>query len=177
MTKKLIKKTQVKQPSVKRLDVKGLQNDPEYKQKYNWYINSKNINLLQDSLIARGAGFPQRVAVLSQVIPESGGDTKPHGNGAYGYVGWRGNRAKGLSNTPNGQAHVLMVDLFEDPADWNHGGTGTNVNSGKEMQQLFVTSPNTVQATKAFMKGYVRPPQEERDKRIQFVELLKRYMK
>jgi len=73
------------------------------------------------------------VAVLSQVIPESGGDTKPHGNGAYGYVGWRGNRAKGLSNTPNGQAHVLMVDLFEDPADWNHGGTGTNVNSGKEM--------------------------------------------
>ena len=69
--KKLIKKTQVKQPLVKRLDVKGLQNDPEYKQKYNWYINSKNINLLQDSLIARGAGFPQRVAVLSQVIPES----------------------------------------------------------------------------------------------------------
>ena len=70
-----------------------------------------------------------------------------------------------------------MVDLFEDPSDWNHGGTGTNVNSGKEMWQLFNETPNTVQATKAFMKGYVRPPQEDRDKRIQFVELLKRYMK
>lgn len=177
MTKKLIKKTQVKQPSVKRLDIKGLQNDPEYKQKYNWYINPKNISLLQDSLITRGAGFPQRVAVLSQVIPESGGNTTPHGNGAYGYVGWRGNRAKNLPDTPEGQAHVLMVDLFEDPKDWNHGGKGTNVNSGKEMQSLFVTTPNTVQATKAFMKGYVRPPQEDRHKRIQFVELLKRYMK
>lgn len=162
---------------LKKLDVAGLKKDPEYKANFNWYMNPTNLNILQDSLIARGAGFPQRVAVLSQVIPESGGDTKPHGNGAYGYVGWRGNRAKKLPNTPEGQAHVLMVDLFEDPSDWNHGGTGTNVNSGKEMQQLFVTTPNTVQATKAFMKGYVRPPQEDRNKRIQFVELLKRYMK
>lgn len=175
--RKLIPKAQSGKATPKKLDVKGLKNDPEYKKYYDWYMNPKNLELIQDSLIARGAGFPQRVAVLSQVISESGGDTKPHGNGAVGYVGWRGDRAKGLPNTPDGQAHVLMVDLFEDSSDWNHGGTGTNVNSGKEMQQLFVTTPNTVQATKAFMKGYVRPPQVDRDKRVKFVELLKKYMK
>lgn len=174
--KKLIPKSQ-KGSVIKRLDIKGLQADPEYKENYNWYINPENIELIQDSLIARGANFPQRVSVLSQVIPESGGDTKPHGNGAYGLIGWRGDRATNLPTTPEGQTHVLMVDLFEDPSDWNHGGKGTNVNSGKEMQYIWQTTPNTLQATKAFMKGYVRPPEIDREKRLQFIELLKKYMK
>jgi len=78
------------------LDIEGLRNDPEFKKNYNWYINDKNLELIQDSLIARNADFPERVAVLGQIIPESGGNTKPHRNGAIGYVGWRGSRAVGI---------------------------------------------------------------------------------
>lgn len=45
------------------------------------------------------------------------------------------------------------------------------------MQKLFRSSPNTVQATKALMKGYVRPPADSMQKRIDLTNLLKRYMK
>ena len=161
-----------------RIDFKGLQNDPEYKKDYNWRMNINNLSLIQDSLISRKAGYPQRIAVFSQVIPENGGNTSAHGNGAYGYVGWRGSRAKNLPKDAPGQAHKLMEELFGTKVvDWTHGGAGTNVNSGAEMKEFFMTTPNSVQATKALMKGYVRPPEEDRDKRIKFVKLLKRHMK
>ena len=164
--------------SFSKLDVQGLITDPEYKKKYNWYINPTNINILQDSLINRKAGYPQRVAAFSQVISESGGETKPHGNGAYGLIGWRGARAKNLPKTLPGQLHVLMNGLFNsDAKHWNDGGVGSNVNTGKEMQQLYQTSPNSVQATKAVMKGYVRPPKDQWEKRIGLVPLIKKYMK
>lgn len=51
--------------SFSRLDIQGLMNDPEYKKKYNWHINPNNINILQDSLINRRAGYPQRIAAFS----------------------------------------------------------------------------------------------------------------
>ena len=37
--------------------------------------------------------------VKGQVISEKGGDTGPHGNDAFGLVGWRGERAEGLGKT------------------------------------------------------------------------------
>lgn len=163
--------------TMKRLNVKAMQQDPEYKN-YDWYIDEKNIAALQDSLINRNAGYAQRLATLAMVIPENGGRPTPHGNGAYGLVGWRGNRAKNLPQDFGGQAHKLMVELFDNPQgkDWTHGGAGTNVQTGKEMYNIFNTTQNSVQATKAMMKGYVRPPKSEYDKRVAFINLLKKYM-
>lgn len=162
----------------KRLDLEGLRTDPEFKQ-FNWYIHDDNINALQDSLINRNAGLPQRIATLSMVIPESGGKPDPHGNGAEGVVGWRGDRAIDLPKDFGGQAHKLMVELFENPAgkDWTHGGKGTNVQTGKEMYNLFNNTQNTIQATNAIMKGYVRPETSEHERRRQFALLLKKHMK
>ena len=164
--------------SFKRLDIKGLQSDPEWKN-YQYKLYPKNLEVLQDSMRVRNMGFPQRVAVLSQVIPEKGGDTGPHGNGAYGLVGWRGDRAIGLGKTIQEQSHKLMEEIYSNNRfkEWNHGGKGTGVQSGREMQQLFRTTPNTVQATKAFMKGYVRPPADSMQKRINLTTLIKKYMK
>jgi hypothetical protein len=163
--------------TMKRLNVKAMQKDPEYKN-YDWYIDEKNIAALQDSLINRNAGYAQRLATLAMVIPENGGRTTPHGNGAYGLVGWRGDRAEDLPQDFGGQAHKLMVELFDNPngKNWTDGGTGTGVQTGREMYKLFNTSPNSVQATKAMMKGYVRPPKSEYDKRVSFINLLKKYM-
>ena len=173
-----ILKCQNGKPVFKRLDVQSLKNDPEYKN-FGWYIEDKNIAALQDSLINRNAGYPQRVATLAMVIPENGGRTTPHGNGAFGLVGWRGDRAKNLPQDFGGQAHKLMVELFDNSKgkDWTHGGAGTGVNTGKEMYELFNTSQNTAQTTKALMKGYVRPPKNQYDIRLQFISLLNKHMK
>ena len=177
MIHKLIPKNQTGN-AFKRLDIKGLKADPEYKN-YNWYIDEDNITALQDSLINRNAGYPQRIATLAMVIPENGGRTTPHGNGAFGLVGWREDRAKGLPADFGGQAHKLMVELFDNPQgkDWTHGGAGTNVQTGKEMYTVFNNSDNSVQATKAIMKGYVRPPKSVYDQRLNFIQLLKKHMK
>jgi hypothetical protein len=69
------------------------------------------------------------------VIPESGGKPDPHGNGAVGLIGWRGDRTKGLPKDFGGQAHELMNGLFSnnEALHWSHGGVGTGVNTGKEM--------------------------------------------
>jgi hypothetical protein len=130
-------------------------------------------------LIGRNAGYPQRLATLAMVIPENGGNTTAHGNGAYGLVGWRGDRAVNLPADFAGQAHKLMVELFANPTgkDWTHGGKGTGVMTGREMYELFNGTNNTSQATKAIMKGYVRPESSEHQKRIDFTQLLKRHMK
>lgn len=163
---------------MKRLDIQSLKADPEYKN-YDWFIDDKNIEILQDSLENRKARFPQRVSTLAMVIPENGGRTTPHGNGAFGLVGWRGPRAKNLPKDIGGQTHKLMEELFGNPnsIDWTHGGKGTNVNTGSEMHKLYKNTDNTEQATKAIMKGYVRPPQSEYNKRIAFARLLKKHMK
>ena len=164
---------------IKRLDVSGLRNDPEYKKNFTWKMHDANLALIQDSLIARNADFPERVAILGQVIPESGGYIEDHGNGASGYVGWRGPRAVNLPKDAPGQAHKLMSEIYDNPTakDWSHGGTGTGVQTGKEMMNLFLNTQNVQQAGKAFMKGYVRPERAEYEKRLQFLKLLKKYMK
>jgi hypothetical protein len=78
------------------------------------------------------------------VIPENGGNTTSHGNGAHGLVGWRGDRAINLPENFDGQAHKLMVELFDNPTgkDWTHGGKGTGVMTGREMYELFNSTPN-----------------------------------
>lgn len=164
---------------VKRLDIKNLRNDPEFKKNFNWYMNDHNLEILQDSMINRNMGYVQRVALLSQVIPESGGDTKPHGNGAIGLIGWRGPRAINLPNNLPGQIHQLMSEIYDNPnaKNWSHGGQGTGIQTGKEMMKLFKTTPNSKQATKSLMKGLVRPEKSEWDKRLQFLQILKKHMK
>lgn len=162
-----------------RLDIKGLMKDSEFKKNHNLYINPKNLEIANDSLINRGANNAQIGAVLTQIISESGGETKPHGNGAYGLIGWRGTRAKGLPKDLPGQLHHLMKGLFESHKDWSDGGAGMNIGTGKEMQQFFKDGAynNYRKATNAVMNGYVRPPEDQKAKRHALVQIVKRYIK
>lgn len=168
------RKQPAKRNLVKKVDWKKLQNDPRYK-KYDWKINPKNLSILQDSLIKRNISRPQQIAIFSQVIPENGGNITPHGNGAFGILGYRGSRKNNLPNNLGGQIHKALYETFDNPTDWTHGGKGSGFNSGKEANNTFVNTNNVLSATNAFMKGYVRPPQSEYKKRQDFIELLKSY--
>lgn len=162
-----------------RLDIKGLMNDPEFKKNHNLYVNPKNISIANDSLIGRNANNAQIGAVLTQIISESGGETKAHGNGAHGLIGWRGERAKGLPTTLSGQLHHLMKGLFENSKEWSDGGPGMNIKTGKEMQKFFKDGAynNYRKATNAVMNGYVRPPEDQKEKRHKLVQIVKRHIK
>ena len=162
-----------------RLDVNGLRKDPDFVKEFNLHMNDKNLSIAQDSLIGRNANFAQRVAILSNIISESGGETKPHGNGAHGLIGWRSDRAYNLPTTLDGQLHYLMTETFANPSgkNWHHGGDGTGVNTGKEMYNLFNTTQNVNQATAAYTRGFVRPPSSEYERRKTLAQLIKKYMK
>ncbi len=160
----------------KRLDIKGLMADQGWKHRK---LNVRNLEVMQDSMQARGMSYPQRVAVLSQAILENGGETGEHGNGAFGIMGWRGDRRIGLRNNIHQQTHRLMEDIYNNGnyREWTHGGKGTGVQTGREMQQLYRNTKNTKQAVGSLMKGYVRPPKSVMQERYDFINTLSKYMK
>lgn len=164
---------------MKKLDIPAMRKDPEFRRDFNLYMHDGYLDALQDSMINRKGGYAQRVSVLGMAIPENGGRPDPHGNGAVGIMGWRGERAVNLPKDFGGQAHHLMVELFENPKgkNWNHGGKGTNVQTGKEMRTLWQNTQNVAQATNAIMKGYVRPEKSEHERRQRLVNIIKRHMK
>lgn len=162
----------------KKVNWTKVQKDPEYK-KFNWKMDTDNLSILQDSLINRGADVPEQIAIFSQVIPENGGSTKAHGNGAFGLVGWRDYRAKNLPQTLSGQIHKLMTEVYDNKSakDWTHGGPGTGIQSGKEMYGFFKETPVVRKAVNAFMRGYVRPPESQYNKRQDFAKFLQNYIR
>lgn len=164
---------------INRVNWKGLMNDPEYKSNFGWKIDPAAMTVVEDSLINRKAGFPQRIGLLTQIVAESGGSTKDHSNGAIGLIGWRGERKKNIPSTLSGQTHKLMEEIYNknNGNSWYHGGTGTGVTTGEEMRKLYLDTNNVNQATKAVMKGLVRPEQEVWETRLKLVPLLRKYSK
>lgn len=162
----------------RKVDWNKVKQDPDYK-KFDWRIDTKNLSIIQDSLINRNADAPEQIAVFSQIIPENGGSTGAHGNGAFGLVGWRGSRAKGLPKDLPGQIHKLMNETYSNPRakDWTHGGPGMGIQTGKEMYNFFKETPVVRKAVNAFMRGYVRPPESEYQKRQDFAKFLQNYIK
>lgn len=126
----------------KKVNWNQVKRDPQYKQ-FDWRLEPKNLSIIQDSLLNRGADAVEQIAIFSQIVPENGGSTGSHGNGAHGLVGWRGSRAKGLPHTLSGQIHKLMEEVYNNPKakDWTHGGSGMGIQSGKEMYNFFRQTP------------------------------------
>lgn len=138
-------------------------------------VNSKNMRQIEDSVFSRKLGYPQAMAIYSQIVSENGGNPGPHGNGAIGIIGWRGSRTTGIPKDLAGQIHKLMTGIYSNPQakDWTHGGKGTGIQTGKEMKDLFINTNNSKQATKAIMKGYVRPGEDQYDKRLKILDIIK----
>lgn len=171
------KKTKlIPKSKTKKVNWEQVKKHPDYK-KFDWKMNTKNLSIIQDSLMNRKADTPEQIAVFSQTIPENGGNTTPHGNGAVGLVGWRGSRAENLPTNLSGQIHKLMEEIYNNPKakDWTHGGPGMGIQSGKEMYNFFKETPVTRKAVNAFMRGYVRPPEEEYNRRQEFAKFLQQF--
>lgn len=71
-----------------------------------------------------------------------------------------------------------MVETFEQPKDWYHGGSGMNISSAKEMYEFWKSGAmnNVRKATNAFTRGYVRPPEDQYDKRINLAKIIYRHL-
>lgn len=139
-----------------------------YKNNYDkLFLDPKLLKGVDDYMISKNIGLPQRQAILYSIWQE-GSRTGPHGNGAYGLVGWRGQRAKNLSDTVQGQSEKLYNELFgEFNADnWNNGGKGSGYKSGRVAQQSFINAKTFNDALKALNYGYIRPPRKSIVKRL-----------
>lgn len=131
-------------------------NNRPYNPTYISYINTK----LRDA----GMGKNKRLAVLSNIIEESGGDPFAQGPGGfYGLLQWSPDRYKrtGVKNVYeelNNQINYILntVGNSTDRVSWTHGGKGSGYNSLTDAMKAF--NGKDLNATmRGFTLGYVRP--------------------
>ena len=129
------------------------------------YLDIPAISQLQDSLIARGWGEPQRLAILATSAQEMGKNgAASRGIGGNGYLGYSSQRMpiSYLSNTPDGRAkqiHFLLEDLLvKHPNNWLGGGQGgPYLKNGADAYDKFWNSEDVKEATEIFNKSVIRP--------------------
>ena len=143
-----------------------------------WYKNNGNLNRatsvpalkqLQDSLIARNFGEPQRLAILAtsaQEMDKKGAASK--GVGGNGMLGYSSERmpTKYLDDTTEGRAkqiHFLIEDMLTTHSDnWLDGGSGgPYIKNGKSAYNQFWNGTDTTLLTKIFNKSLIRPRDRE----------------
>lgn len=131
------------------------------------YLDTNLVRAVDNQLIKRGMGLPQRMAVASSIHQE-GSTLGDHKNGAFGLVGYRGNRAKNLPSTAEGQADKIYDETFGkfNGDNWHYGGEVSGYKRAREAQQAFINARTPEEAMHALTYGYVRPPQEARQKRV-----------
>lgn len=131
-------------------------NNRPYNPVYISYINTK----LRDG----GMGKNQRLAVLSNIIEESGGDPFAEGPGGfYGLLQWSPQRYKktGVKNVYeelDNQINYILntVGNATDRMSWTHGGKGSGYNSLTDAMDAF-SGDNLTASMRGFTLGYVRP--------------------
>lgn len=129
------------------------------------YLDIPAISQLQDSLIARGWGEPQRLAILATSAQEMGKEgAASKGIGGNGYLGYSSQRMpiSYLSNTPDGRAkqiHFLLEDLITKHSNnWLGGGKGgPYLKNGSDAYDKFWKSEDINEATQIFNKSVIRP--------------------
>lgn len=99
---------------------------------------------------------------------QEGNKTGPHGNGAYGLVGWRSGRAVNLPSNVKGQVKKLYNETYGEfnSNNWNDGGKGSGYMSGRDAQKAYKNAKTVSEAVRALNYGYVRPPASDTRYRI-----------
>lgn len=110
---------------------------------------------LDNYLISKNVGLPQRQAILYSVVQE-GSTTGPHSNGAYGYLGWRGDRIPGKGVNQMQYLYDTVFGTF-NTNHWNDGGVGSGYKTGRAAQQSFINAKTVQDALRALNYGYIRP--------------------
>ena len=153
---------QTETPVLKRVDFKKFM---AAKGNGNRPLDIDSMEQLQDSLIARRYGLPQRLAILATAAQEMGKEgAASRGVGGNGYLGLSEQRMplSYLGNTPKKrgeQIHYLLEDLNKVHSDnWHHGGSGgISIKTGQEGFDKFWSEPNVWNATQILNKSYIRP--------------------
>ena len=129
------------------------------------YLDIPAISQLQDSLIARGWGEPQRLAILATSAQEMGKEgAASKGIGGNGYLGYSSQRmpTSYLDNSADGRArqiHFLLEDLTTKHSNnWLGGGKGgPYLKNGSDAYDKFWNSEDVNEATQIFNKSVIRP--------------------
>lgn len=132
------------------------------------YIDFALMKDLDNYLVYRGVGLPQRQAILFSVQQE-GSTAKEHDNGAFGLVGWRGDRKERVQGkNARQQAEYLVNTLYDTEnsnisLNWHHGSRGSGYQNAKEAQEAFIKAQTAKDAAHALNYGYIRPEKKDRD--------------
>jgi len=140
----------------------------------NRYIDTNALRRQDNFMISKNVGLLQRKA-LAQAYHQEGNKSTPHGNGAYGLVGWRGNRATPIINASEAQQFEYLYNTAVKAYNnehWTDGGKGSGYKTGKEAYEAFINAKTEEEAAKALNYGYVRPPLEDREFRTKNIKLL-----
>jgi len=150
-------------------------------------VNIPAMEQLQDSLIARQWGLPQRLAIMAtaaQEMDKNGAASR--GVGGNGYLGLSFDRMpeEYLDDTPEGRGKQINY-IFEDlltthPDNWLNGGSGgPTIMSGKDGYNQFWNSNNVWNATQILNKSYIRPRDRKDawDNRASVAKAMQRHMK
>ena len=128
-------------------------------------VNIPAMEQLQDSLIARRWGLPQRLAIMAtaaQEMNENGAASR--GVGGNGYLGYSSNRMpeEYLDDSPEGrgkQINFLFEDLLKIHSDnWLNGGSGgPKIMNGRDGYNQFWNGDNVYETTRVLNKSNIRP--------------------
>ena len=151
-----------KRPELKRVDIQEWFDTEGNRGRA---VNIPAMEQLQDSLIARGWGMPQRLAIMAtaaQEMDKNGAASR--GVGGNGYLGYSESRMPVdlLDDTPQGRAkqiNYLFNDLQTIHSDnWLDGGSGgPTIMSGKDGYDQFWNGNNVYETTRVLNKSNIRP--------------------
>lgn len=168
----------IKAQTGRRVDFQSYLNDPEYS-KRKFLI--KNMEILQDSLIARNYQEPQRLAILSAVGDETGGDPQALSENKQfsGIIQWGAGRSPNSSKL--GEQIHQMLNEIETPKSpyWSDGGGGLpKIPNLMDGYNSFWNSRSSSDAALYLNKGYVRPRKEsDRFRRARQATIMEKYLK
>lgn len=168
----------IKAQTGRKVDFQSYLNDPEYS-KRKFLI--ENMKILQDSLISRKYQEPQRLAILSAVGDETGGDPQALSEDKQfsGIIQWGAGR-KPDSPKLGEQIHQMLNEI-ETPKSpyWSDGGGGLpKVPNLIDGYNSFWNSKSPSDAALYLNKGYVRPREEsDRFRRARQATIMKKYLK
>ena len=140
-------------------------NFSKYKPIYDRGFNPIYMEEIQDSLINRGYPEAQRLAALSSLLHESGGDPNAvDATGKFsGIAQWEKSRHPG-SKKLSTQITKFLNDMesTSDSSNWTHGGDGIPYIKNAQMGfDSFWNSTSPYEATLYLNKGNIRPAEEQ----------------
>lgn len=131
-----------------------------YKPIYDRKFYPEFLEQLQDSLVNRGWAAPQKSAILSAILHESGGDpTAVDKSGKYkGIAQWGPDRYPNTTDLGEQIHHLLEEATHATSPGWSDGGGGIPyIGTLKEGYDKFWNATDPYEAALYYNKGNIRP--------------------